>query len=340
MKLITNQNNLKYLINFTGTSGFLLLGRNKNYFFTDFRYKEIAKKLERSRTRIPFKFIELDEKLEKNLKKLTGKTKKIEFEANDLTVSQLKSWKKKLKGRSLVPMKKSIEEMRMQKDQAEIKLIKQSQEINDKAFNRIKKLFKKGVTEREIAWQIKLIGHELGAEDISFEPIVAFGPNSAIPHHQNTNRKLKARDIILIDMGMKFKSYCSDMTRTIFKGKPSPEQIAIYEKVLKAQEKAITAIKPGTKCSTIDKIARKSMGNDSKYFGHSLGHGIGLEVHENPGLNAKSKLSLKENMVITVEPGIYLPGKFGIRIEDMGQVKKNGYKNFTKSDKKLTILPS
>ncbi len=329
MQLITHLTNIRYLIGFTGSNGFLLLGKKQNTFFTDFRYQEIAQKLEKSKTRIPFKFILMDEDFEKTFKKAIGRNKSIEFEDHHMTVVQRKKWKKKLKGISMKPMKKTIENMRLFKDKEEIKLLKKSQSINAKTLLRIKKLFKKGVTEQELAWKIKIIGHDLGAEDISFEPIVAFGPHSAIPHHQNSNRKMKKQDVVLIDMGMKYKGYCSDMTRTFFVGKPTAEQAEVYQRTLDAQLAAIKAIKAGVKCAKLDKIAKEQMGDMAEHFGHSLGHGIGLDVHESPALSSKSKETLKENMIVTVEPGIYLPGKFGVRIEDMGRVTKKGYENFT-----------
>ena len=227
-------------------------------------------------------------------------------------------------------IKNTPEKMRLTKDKSEIHALKKSQQINGETLKRIKKLCKPGLTELEIAWKIKTIGHDLGTEDISFEPIVAFGPSSSSPHHQNGNRKLKKRDIVLIDMGMKYKGYCSDMTRTFFLGKPTTQQENVYQKVLDAQLAGIAQIKAGAKAASVDKAARKSMGEDEKYFGHSFGHGIGLDVHESPNLSSKSKDILKENMIVTAEPGIYLPGKFGVRIEDMGRVTKTGYENFTK----------
>ena len=309
----------------------MLLGPRNNYFFTDFRYRGFAQELEQSKTHVPFKFIELNKEFEQKFKKLAGK--RIEFEENHMAVAELRKWKKLAKGVTFYPLKHPIEELRLYKDKEEIKNLKKSQEINEETLRRAKKLFKNGVTELELAWQIKVIGHELGAEDISFEPIIAFGPNSATPHHQNTNKKLKIGDVVLVDMGMKYKGYCSDMTRTFFTQKPTSEQTNVYQKVLTAQLEAIKALKAGVKCATLDKIARKSMGQDSEHFGHSLGHGIGLDVHEAPNLSSRSKDTLKENMIVTVEPGIYLPGHFGVRIEDMGRVTKSGYENFTRAEK-------
>lgn len=333
--LISKLTNVKYLAGFSGSNGFIILGK-ENYFFTDFRYKGIAIELEKSKTRIRFKFIEIDEDLNENLKRILKNSKNIEFEDSDLTVKDLKRWQKKLNWLKFVPIKQSIEDLRTIKDDKEIKKLKKSQQINEKTLECIKKVLKADITELEIAWKIKEIGHDFKAQDISFEPIVAFAKHSAIPHHQNTNKKLKKGNVLLIDMGMKYMDYCSDMTRTFFTAKPTPEQSNIYLKVLESQKAAIAKVKAGVKCSQIDKIARDSMGEDfEKYFKHSLGHGIGLDVHEIPSLSSKSRDTLKENMIVTVEPGIYLQEKFGVRIEDMGRVTKTGYENFTRSPKEL-----
>lgn len=330
MKLITNLTNIKYLINFSGSNGFLILGK-KNYFFTDFRYKEIAQKLQKSRTRLPFKFIEIDKNFDEVIKDIVSG--KLEFEDHIMTVKQLEGWQKRLKKINFEPMKKTIEEMRAVKDKKEIEHLKKSQQINEETLELLKTLLKKGMTEKEIAWRVKSIGHELGAEDISFEPIIAFGSHSSTPHHQNTDRRFESGDMVLIDMGMKYKGYCSDMTRTIFTAKPTREQEAVYKMVLDSQLAGINAIKAGVKCKDVDKAARKAMGPLQEFFGHSLGHGIGLDVHEMPSLSGRSTEVLKENMIVTVEPGIYLEGKFGVRIEDMGRVTRRGYENFTQAPK-------
>lgn len=332
-RLITHKTNLRYLINFTGSSGFLLCTKKQNFFFTDFRYRSAAQALEKSKTRLPFKFIELDKNFEKNFKKALASSKIIEFESQHLTVAELEHWKKSFPKLKWKAMKNTPEKLRLFKDKNEIKALKASQKINEKVFLEIKKWLKPGHKEQEVAWKIKELGHHFGAEDISFEPIVAFGDHSASPHHQNTTRKLKKKDIVLIDMGMKKDGYCSDMTRTFFMGKATPEQEHIYQIVLLAQLAAIQEIKAGVKAAKADEIARKTMGELAEHFGHSLGHGIGLDVHESPNLSSKSKDTLKNNMFVTVEPGIYLPGKFGIRIEDMGRITPDTYENVTQIDK-------
>lgn len=309
------------------------MGKRKNWFFTDFRYAKIAQTLEKKTTRIDFEFVEMDEKFREKLQKITKSSKIIEFESAHLTVDELQKWKKVVKGKNWKRIQNPIEEMRLIKDAHEIRLMKKSQFLGEQTLEEIKYNLKAGVTEIQIANLIKTTGIKLGADDISFEPIVGFGANSAVPHHQNTHKKLKKGDMILIDMGMKFQGYCSDMTRVFFTKKPTNEQARVYNAVLEAQKIAIAEIKAGAKCALTDKKARKSLGDLNEYFKHSLGHGIGLDVHENPSLSQKSKETFKEGMVVTVEPGVYLEGKFGVRIEDMGRVTKSGYENFTKAPK-------
>ena len=211
-----------------------------------------------------------------------------------MTVDALKGWKKSFKGKKLKPMKELIEHKRLIKDPQEIKLMKKSQKINEEVFKKLTNDQARDDRTRDRLADSSEIGHELGAEDISFPPIVAFGPNSAIPHHQNTTRKLKKNDIVLIDMGMKYKGYCSDMTRTFFMSKPTNEQAHVYQLVLDAQLAAIEAVKPGIKVAKLDQIARDVMGDYAEHFGHSLGHGIGLDVHEAPGVSTRSKENSKK----------------------------------------------
>jgi Xaa-Pro aminopeptidase len=334
MQLITHLTHLRYLVGFTGSAGFLVLGKKKNWFFTDFRYRGIAEELEiKKEGRVPFKFVEMSEKWESVLKKELEKDPFVEFEAKHMTVESLKNWKKKFKGVNWSRSKNPIEDRRKCKDPQELAALHASQKINEAVLEKVEKLLKPGVTELEIAWKIKSIGHDLGADDISFEPIVAFGAHSAVPHHHNTDTKLTEKDLVLIDMGMKLDGYCSDMTRTFLSKQASQEEKNVYALVLESQEAGIAAIKSGVKCSAVDQVARDVMGKHSKDFGHSLGHGIGLDVHENPSLSGRSKDILEENMVVTVEPGIYLPGRFGVRIEDMGRVTQDGYENFTGAKK-------
>lgn len=340
--LITNKSNIAYLSNFTGSSGFMVLTKTKKYLFTDFRY------IERAKNTIPQKIKIVDiTKMWRNPKRLKEnwqnilekhKIKILGVEESNLTVEKYKKFKKISKKIAFIDTSGKIENLREIKSKNEIELVTKSQRINEKVLLSIKKIIQSSrtpITESDLAWKIKELGHKYGAEDISFEPIVAFGSNSAIPHHLSGNNKLKKGDLVLIDMGMKYKGYCSDMTRIVFTAKPTKEQKKIYNIVLTAQKTAIKNIKAGITGEKADKFSRdiiKKAGYGKNYE-HSGGHGLGLDIHEQPALNDKYKKTLKENSIITVEPGIYLHGKFGIRIEDMILITKNGCKTLTKSPK-------
>lgn len=345
--LVTNAFNLEYLIGFRGSSGFMLLTKGVNYFFTDGRYAEIARKLEKEKKgksplkRINFEFVLYDKNFKDKWKEILKKQriKKLHFEAEDLTVAKLNAFKKISKGVKFKEASYEIaSKLRVQKNSTELKKIGKAQSIIEEVFLQIKKELKAGQTEKQTAWRIKELCQKFGADDISFEPIVGFGENSASPHHQNTDRKLKKGNIVLIDHGARFDGYCSDMTRMIFTTQPKRSEAVLYNTVLKAQLAGIKAIKAGEKASKIAKIAQKIIEDAGfgKNFTHSLGHGVGLEVHDPPtSLSIRSKDILKNGMVVTIEPGVYLSGKFGVRIEDMGVVTKKGIKLLTKTPKQL-----
>ncbi|EKD63116.1 MAG: YqhT [uncultured bacterium] len=330
--LITSPTNIRYLSGFTGSKAVILQTAKKNYFFTDSRYLEEAKRT------IPKTFeLELYKKghFEETWTRLIKKHRitEIEFESSNLTYIALKHWKKIGRPAKLKPQSGAIEQLRAIKTPDEISLLKRSQSINEQVFYSIRKLLKQGVTEKEIAWKIHVVAHDLKADSLSFEPIIAFGKNSAIPHHENDNTRLKKGDIILIDMGVIYKGYCSDMTRTLFTRTPTPFEAEIYNKVLNIQKSVINRLRPEITAHKAFTFASKKI-----EMIHGLGHGIGLEIHESPSLSEHSKDKLKTGMVVTVEPGIYLNGKFGVRIEDMGVITKNGFQSLTKADKELTIL--
>ncbi len=342
-KLITNKSNIFYLSNFSGSSGFMLLTRNKSYLFTDFRYIERAKNTIKKNIEIIdiTKLWKNKEEVKKQWQKLLKKhrIKTLEIEEDNLTLTQFKKFKKispKIKFKNISG---KIENKREIKSKKEINLIKQSQRINEKIFQEIKKLIQnnqnpksnKSLYEIELLWKIKELTYKYGAEDIAFEPIIAFGKNSSIPHHQANKTKLKKNDIVLIDMGVKYKNYCSDMTRTILPKNSTKKQQEIYNLVLKAQTEAIKKIKSGITGCKADFYSRAII-NKAGYeenYGHAGGHGIGIDVHESPSLSKNYKKKLKINSIITIEPGIYLENEFGVRIEDMILITKNGNKNLT-----------
>ncbi len=342
--LITNPININYLSGFTGSRGFLLITKSKAILFTDSRY------IERAKYTVP-KWMEVQDitkvwRNPKDLKIAWQKTlkslriKSLGYEGDHLTVKQFEKYKKisRLKGKAMKSQDISgeIASLRAIKDKHEIALLKKSQQINIRTFELIKKFIqqqrktKKSLREIDVAWEIKRKGFELGAEDVSFDPIVAFGKNSSIPHHQSGNTKLKQNDIILIDMGMKYKGYCSDFTRTILPKKPTKLQKEINKTVLQSQQNVIKNLKPGLTESKVDSLARDTIeqAGFSENFGHGTGHGVGLEIHESPSINQEGSQKLKSGMVLTIEPGIYIPGKFGIRIEDIALIKPKGCKIF------------
>jgi len=334
--LISEPSNVVYLTGFHSSNSYVLMAGEKTYLLTDQRYEIAAKKItkELKISTLIFKsgFIK---DLEKVLKK--NGIKKLHYEAKNLTVLFHQNLKKNLDGISLKPSTNFIEQLRLSKDEEELKKLQKAQDITDKVFAKLKTSIKIGQTEKELAWEIEQLGREFGADDISFEPIVAFEENSAIPHHHPTDKKLKKGDVILIDMGHKFQDFCSDMTRMLFTQKPTAQQELVYNTVLKAQNQAIEISKNAHLCSEPDREARKII-DDAGFkgkFTHSLGHGIGLDVHESPGISIMSTQKIAPKTVFTVEPGIYLENEFGVRIEDM--IYKNGTKiiNLTRSPKKL-----
>ncbi len=343
--LITNKSNIAYLSNFTGSSGFMLLTRSKSYLFTDSRYILRAKNSIKKGIEIvdTSKMWRNPKELKKGWQSILKKHRitTLGIEESDLTVLKMKKFKKISPKVKFQDISFSIEKTREIKEKNEIKLIRKSQKINEKVFSTIKKIVqtsrknKKKITELNLAWKIKELGNKYGAEDMSFDPIVAFGTNSAIVHHAPSNKVLKKTDIILIDMGMKYQGYCSDMSRMILPENPSKKHLEVYGVVLKAQTEAIKQIKAGISGKKADAISRNIIkeAGYGDYYNHAGGHGIGLDVHESPSLSENYSKKLKTSSIVTVEPGIYIPGEFGVRIEDMILIKEKGVKNLTKMSK-------
>lgn len=348
-QLITNLSNIAYLSNFFSDSGFMLLTKTKSYLFTDFRYIGRAKNTIKKGieiidiTKIWKNPKNLKEKWQKILKK--HKIRTLGIEESNLTIEKFKKFKKISGKIQFSDISGIIEKKREIKSKKEISLITKSQRINEKVFLTIKKIIQadyqakslKKLREIDVVWKIKELSHQFGADDVAFEPIAAFGKHTALPHHKPDNTILKKGDLILIDMGVKYKGYCSDMTRMIFTGNPTKKQREIYNLILKTQKKGIENIKASISGRKADNFSRKIIkkaGYEEKY-GHAGGHGIGLDIHEIPSLSEDYKNKLKSGSVITVEPGIYLENEFGIRIEDMILITKNGRKNLTRITKSI-----
>jgi Xaa-Pro aminopeptidase len=333
--LITDPSNIRYLSGFTGTNGQILIASGKCFLLTDFRYFGLAEKI------LP-KGIALSKVYKSpfdNIRKIAQrlKIKKIYFEADHSSFKAVQGLKKELRGIKVTPQVGFVENLRAVKTADEIAKIVKAQRIAEKIFIQIRKELKYGIGEDALSWRIISLAHEYGADDVSFPPIVAFGKNSGTPHHLSGNRKLKKGDILLIDMGIKYKGYCSDMTRMLFTAAPTPQQRKVYLTVLEAQEKAISAIKAGITGVEADAVARNHIAKAGfgKNFGHSLGHGVGLQVHELPSLSNHYRQPLPESSVVTVEPGIYLENSFGVRIEDMVLVSRKKAINITKIPKRI-----
>lgn len=338
---VTNKANIEYICNFTGSKGILLITKKRNFLLTDFRYYILAKKI------LPkfISFVDITDDFEKVLRNLIKrlKIKKLGIEANHISHSGFLKLKKILKKTKFIDKDEALCELRIQKTHDEIEKIKHAQRIADHIFAVLKKTLKAGQSEKEIAWRIQVLAHKFKADGVSFEPIVAINQNSACAHHKNTDKKLKKDDLILIDMGVKYKSYCSDMTRVLFARKPTAFEQKIYSIVLEAQEAAIKKLTAGATtarvitASEVDRASRDLIEKHGylKYFGHHLGHGIGLEIHELPNLSKDYKKPLLPFSIFTIEPGIYLEGRFGIRIEDMIYLKDSKIENLTKTSKSI-----
>lgn len=333
--LITNKTNIAYFSHFRGTAGMVVLHKDKGFLLTDARYHVLAKKVLPS----DFSLIDTTKGFDEAWQKILTRMKPdmIGYEGNHINVGLFERIKKLSNKIKLIDVTTSLDEMRMAKTEEEIRLIKKAQSITDQLFEILKKTIRAGMSEIDIGWEIRMRAHELGADDISFEPIVAINENAACPHHHPTHKKLKKGDRILIDMGIIYKGYCSDMTRMLFTKKPTSYEQKIYAIVWTAQQEGIKAIKSGIKGSDVDAVARKiiEQAGFGNYFTHSLGHGIGLDVHELPTLSHRYKQVLPEHSVVTVEPGIYIEGSIGIRLEDMVIVGENRAVNITKSAKDL-----
>jgi Xaa-Pro aminopeptidase len=237
-------------------------------------------------------------------------------------------------------LKGFIEELRRVKSEDEIALIAKAEAISDEAFSHVIKLIKPGMTELEIAMELEFQMRRAGASGVSFDTIVASGKRSSMPHGVATDKKVEIGDFITMDYGCIYQGYCSDITRTIALGQVDEKQETVYNLVRKAQEEALAAIKAGVTGKEVH-MAAQNVFQDAGYgafFGHGLGHSVGLEIHEEPRFSPKAEDVMQENMVITVEPGLYLPNWGGVRIEDLVVIKKDGYINLTHSPKELIIL--
>lgn len=334
---IVNPENRFYFSGLKTSFGGVILTPSQKFYITDFRYQYAAAE---TLTDWNLKFVKFSE-FYTTVKNILSdlKVKTVAIEDKYLTYSEFVELSNHLKGFELVPGSDKIETCRMVKTEEEIEFISKAQQIAEKALAATLERLKPKMSERDVAAEIIYNMYLNGADGLSFEPIVAMGVNTSQPHHSYTDYRLEKDDLITLDIGCKYNGYCSDMTRTFTLGEPDKKLVEIYEIVRKAQEYALSSIKAGMTGHEADSFAREYItangyGNE---FGHGLGHSVGLYIHENPRLGIGSTAALKENMVVTIEPGIYVQGLGGVRIEDMVVIKKDGVENLTHFTKNLKI---
>jgi len=334
--LVGNLTNIRYLSGLSMTAGVILLTQKQKILFTDDRYLEKAK--EEAKRGIRVRHIE-------ELPKYMKKYRRVRVEADDLTITRLKRWKKKFRGTKLVPSEGIIEEMRRRKKPAELKALMKACRITDKILAMIPKRLVRAcrsvarnapthLTERALAWEIEKLAHDFGVDEMAFETIVAFGPHTSRPRHRPTKRKLKKGDLVQIDMGVKVDGYCSDCSRVFFTGKPTKEQREVFDLLLCTVKETTKMAKIGSLNTALDTYAREKLKKEGygDLFLHSLGHGIGLEVHESINISSRAQRKrLLAQEVVTTEPGIYFAGKWGMRIEDTIVVGRSGGRRLTKA---------
>lgn len=335
--LITNGVNRTYLTGFVGSAGYVLVTAKRAVLLTDFRYVEQAAKQAPDYEVIEHATKHTDTILE--LLKAEGVTQ-LGFEQGSVTYGQYLSYAGALQGVALVPTEGVVEKLRRIKDDEELRIMQEAADLADRTFSHILTLLKPGVSEMEIALEIEFFIRKNGGTSTSFDTIVASGERSALPHGRASERVLRSGEFVKLDFGAYYKGYCSDITRTVMLGKPTDKHKEIYDKVLEAQLACLAGLKPGLTGREGDALARDvivrySYGDN---FGHGTGHGLGMEIHESPRLSRTDDTVLEPGMVVTVEPGIYLPGFGGVRIEDDVVLTDSGIRILTQSTKQFIIL--
>ncbi len=337
--IIKSDVNRFYLTGFSSSAGILFITKKKSYLLIDFRYFEKAKSVVKN-----FNVILLTDTF-KQINALCDENniKTLYTECDRISVSEQSAFSKNIAGVFVSndnKIGKALENVRGVKSPYEILSIKKAQEITDKTFSYILERIDVGRTEKEIALEMEFYLRKSGSDGVAFDFIAISGKNTSLPHGVPTDKKIEKGDFVTMDFGANVNGYKSDMTRTVAVGFVTDEQKSVYETVLKAQEAAFSHIKPGAVCKDID-FASRSLIDNAGYkgcFGHGLGHSVGIEIHESPSFNTRDNTILKSGNVITVEPGIYLENKFGVRIEDMIIVNDTSFENITKSSKELIIL--
>lgn len=335
--LIGSPHNRRYISGFTGSSGYVLVTHDKAVLLTDFRYRVQAAKQAKGLDIVEHGISPLDEV--KGMLAGWG-IGKLAFEQEHVTFAEHDRWNATLKGIELVPAAGLVEKLRMIKDEAELAIMQEAADLADRTFTYITGLIRSGMRERDVALEMEVFMRTGGATSSSFDTIVASGERSALPHGVASDRIIGNNEFIKLDFGAYYNGYCSDLTRTVVIGQPTDKHREIYDIVLEAQLHALANIRPGMTGLEADALARDVI---TKYgygdmFGHGTGHGLGMEIHEAPRLSKLSDTILTPGMTVTVEPGIYLPGFGGVRIEDDIVITESGIKILTSSPKELICL--
>jgi len=337
--LVSSLPNIDYLTGFKGSYGTLVAGRKGCFFISDSRYEEYAKKI------LPrgVEFVLQEENLPNTIRGVLEKTgeRTLYLEEHSLSLGAYHALSEGLGKIKLGRGGDAVNALRVVKDPGEIALLREAAAITDRCVEHLVGFVKPGLTEWEIATEIENFYRTAGCRGTSFSTIVASGAGSSMPHYATSmEKRIEEGDTLLIDMGCHYKGYNSDLTRTLFVGSIGEEMRRIYGIVREAQEAAVAAVKPGITAGKLDSIARGIISRNGygDAFGHSLGHGIGIDVHEVPAIRTKSPFRLKKNAVITIEPGIYIPGTGGVRIEDMVLVTEAGREVLTRFTKDIVII--
>ncbi len=337
--VLTAPSNTFYLAEYESSFAYIVLSKQGGFYLTDTRYIEEASAIINNGAEVlPITYKNAFSTINEILDKLGAKN--IGFENLSMSFETYTGLKSALIGKNLIGIEQQLLAIRSIKTADELKLIKKAAKINDKSFDQLCKKISLGVTERELAYELEYLFRKNGADGTAFETIVAFGDNTSKPHAHAGDKKLTEETPITIDFGCKLNGYCSDITRNAFFGSPTPKYVEIYEAVLQANMRGIDAIMPNVATAAIHSVCLTSLAEQGldKYFIHGTGHGVGIDIHEAPTLNANSAEILKRNMVVTVEPGVYIPGFGGVRIEDLIIVTSKGAEIISHTDKKLLIL--
>ena len=332
--LVTRPENQRYLSGFTGGDGALVITQSDALLLTDFRYYEqVAEEAP------DFQLVKVEGKVSKVLKQVLKEhpVGALAFESSHVPFSEYQEWKRATRGVRWVPMEDAVESLRMIKDDDELAKMRKAIAIADAACDHIRGFVRPGMTEKQVAWELESYMRTHGAEGLAFPLIVGSGPNGAKPHAVLQERPIQNGEAIVLDLGARVDGYHSDLTRTICLGKPDKKLQKIYDIVLRAQLAAEAGARSGMKGQEVDALARQVIdaAGYAEHFGHGLGHGVGLAVHEDPGAGPTGTVAFEPGMVCTIEPGVYLPGWGGVRIEDIVLFTANGVEVLTHARKEL-----